>query len=292
MQFSATANIPPDVLFFYAFGMFFLFPYTLYFLFRKQRPMAVRCLVIIGLLHAITAMLWIGEPACIAFIICVTAIGTFEVISIRYKHIVKYLLIPLTILVTISVGLLDLYYWWIFWILGVFIVFFGKPGSAFISPYLASFSILVVGLGAAALIKLALINPAHWVILMLSVQMNDSFSMLAGRKFGRHKPFPGLSPDKSVEGYFGGALGISITFWGLISFVPLLSEHSVGRYLLFGLILWVMGNFGDLLFSKFKRTLFVKDFSNLLPQHGGVLDRFDSLLTVAPIWWLLIMIIE
>ena len=116
--------------------------------------------------------------------------------------------------------------------------------------------------------------------------MNDTGAYLCGSLLGRHKLFPRVSPGKSWEGSIGGGLlvvGIAILIWWL------LDRYTVGQANLgmwhwagLGLTVVVFGTWGDLVESLFKRTLGIKDSGNILPGHGGMLDRFDSSLLAIP----------
>lgn len=109
---------------------------------------------------------------------------------------------------------------------------------------------------------------------------NDVFAYLVGMAFGRHPLFPRHSPKKSWEGFFGGVLG-ALCVGGVIAY---LSQGGIAWPLWLGLslVISVTGVAGDLVESMFKRAAGVKDSSNLIPGHGGVLDRFDAVLLSAP----------
>lgn len=118
----------------------------------------------------------------------------------------------------------------------------------------------------------------HWILyLLIDAMVTDMFAYFIGIKFGKHKLIPLVSPKKSVEGAIGGLVigsafasvyGIVLNVFG-INFPWIL-------VILISLSLSVVSQVGDLVFSKFKRSYGIKDFSNLFPGHGGVLDRFDS----------------
>lgn len=123
----------------------------------------------------------------------------------------------------------------------------------------------------------------------------DSFAFLVGRKFGKHKMSPNISPKKSVEGAVGGilitaALNVFVMF--AFAFIAYLFDYtgfvsqSALKYLAIIPISWVLSvvsMFGDLAASVLKRNVGIKDYSNLLPGHGGIMDRFDSTVFVAPV---------
>lgn len=121
------------------------------------------------------------------------------------------------------------------------------------------------------------------------VWINDTFSYLTGSLFGKHKMTPVLSPGKTWEGFTGGILFSLLSGWG----IWLLSDMAT-LWAWFGISLLVcfLGLAGDLFESGLKRTVKVKNTSNLLPGHGGILDRFDSLLFVAPAVLILVVLIK
>lgn len=123
--------------------------------------------------------------------------------------------------------------------------------------------------------------------IFLIIWMNDSFAYLIGKQFGKNKLYPSVSPKKTVEGAIGGLV------FGLLAAVliaqidPLLSLY---QWLFLATVVVITGNLGDLLESKFKRVAGVKDSGAILPGHGGMLDRLDSLIFAAPFAYLLIII--
>lgn len=111
---------------------------------------------------------------------------------------------------------------------------------------------------------------------MASIWVNDSFAYIFGSRFGRTKLAPKISPNKSWEGFFGGMLG-SVLVWVLISLLGLMPV-PVPMAILTGIVLSIFGVIGDLFESRIKRSVGVKDSGNIMPGHGGLLDRHDSML--------------
>lgn len=109
-----------------------------------------------------------------------------------------------------------------------------------------------------------------------SLWLSDSFAYMVGSRFGKHKMVPKISPKKSWEGFFGGLLG-AIAVWVIIWWTGLY-EIDLWFAVLCGVVVSIMGVFGDLLESRIKRGVGVKDSGNLIPGHGGMLDRSDSLI--------------
>lgn len=138
-------------------------------------------------------------------------------------------------------------------------------------------------------------NDEHYrpllLLILLSVEMNDVFAFVVGKSLGRHKLAPNTSPNKTVEGSLGALVLTTLLVIGLGQWIYSpeyrlahgVTDDKVLRYLvLLGLIVGVVGQLGDLMLSSIKRDLGVKDFGTVIPGHGGLLDRFDSLILVAP----------
>ena len=107
--------------------------------------------------------------------------------------------------------------------------------------------------------------------------MSDTFALFVGSKIGRHKLCPAVSPNKTVEGMIGGvAFG---TFIGSMYFLTFINQSANAFYIvIISMALSLVAEFGDLVFSSIKRRYGVKDYGNIMPGHGGVLDRLDSIL--------------
>lgn len=138
---------------------------------------------------------------------------------------------------------------------------------------------LYIGLGMAHMVLIRqLANGQAWIwLVFVSTWGADSAAYLAGYTLGRHKLWPRHSPKKSWEGLFGGIGG------GLLGAAAIAAFSNLGliNLLLIGAIIPIAGLYGDISISMMKRHVGVKDSSNLLPGHGGVLDRIDSLLFVS-----------
>lgn len=109
-----------------------------------------------------------------------------------------------------------------------------------------------------------------------SLWVSDSFAYLVGSRFGKHKMAPKISPKKSWEGFAGGIAG-SVLIW-LIVVATGLTKLTPGYAVICGVVVSILGVFGDLIESRIKRGVGVKDSGNLIPGHGGMLDRCDSLI--------------
>jgi len=121
-----------------------------------------------------------------------------------------------------------------------------------------------------------------WIIfLFLCSWFSDILSYFIGSPFGKHKILPLVSPNKSWEGSFGGIAGALLA--AFVSRSILLKEVPLFHLLCLAILISVFGQIGDFVESSFKRQVSLKDSSSIIPGHGGVLDRFDSLLFSAPL---------
>ena len=151
---------------------------------------------------------------------------------------------------------------------------------------LASFAFALFGVCLGHLAFLA--NTAHYrpllVLILLTVAINDVAAFTTGRLFGRRRLCPNTSPNKTTAGAAGAMVTTALVMLlaGRLVFAGTPLDHP-GRLLLFGSLISVTGQFGDLVLSSIKRDLGIKDMDVVIPGHGGLLDRFDSLLLVAPV---------
>lgn len=142
--------------------------------------------------------------------------------------------------------------------------------------------IYYIGVPLASAAFAALLNPAVVLLMFVMIWLNDTGAYLVGCRFGRTKLFERISPKKTWEGAAGGALFAMIA--GVVA--PLLFDRiSMGCVtgMLMGLAVCVASTIGDLVESMIKRQEGVKDSGKLIPGHGGILDRIDSLLFTAPV---------
>lgn len=166
-------------------------------------------------------------------------------------------------------------------------------GALYIA-WLMSHFILLRGLDMplrpAPLTPLRLEAGAAWIVLVLAITwLQDTLAYFAGRYLGRHKMAPVLSPKKTWEGFAGGMLG-SVA-GGLLAVWLMGLPIGLGAGALLGVVGGVVGPLGDLAESWIKRQVDLKDASHLIPGHGGLLDRIDSLLFTGPILYYLIRLL-
>jgi len=134
-------------------------------------------------------------------------------------------------------------------------------------------------------------NILIW-LLFVSAWATDSMAYFTGMAIGKHKLCPKISPKKTVEGAIGGILGcvvFDILFIYIISRFNTFSVNYTNAIIL-ALLASVFSQIGDLAASRIKREYDVKDFGNLIPGHGGILDRFDSALLISPVVYYILLI--
>ena len=123
-------------------------------------------------------------------------------------------------------------------------------------------------------------NPKILISIFILIWTNDTFAYLVGKNFGKHKLFPIISPKKTIEGFVGGL------FFAIVSGM-ILSHFYIGAknfyfWIIIAIIVSIFSTLGDLIESKFKRVAGIKDSGKIMPGHGGILDRLDSIIFVIP----------
>jgi len=138
-------------------------------------------------------------------------------------------------------------------------------------------------------------NPKIIIGLFILIWTNDTFAYLVGKSIGKHKLFERISPKKTIEGFLGGVVFAALAGFLISKFYirpnPEFSGKSILIWMIIALIVSVFGTIGDLIESKFKRIAGVKDSGSIMPGHGGVLDRLDSVIFVAPVIYLFYQIL-
>jgi len=276
------------LLHFYLIGIFFYGLFLVIAIAQQKQELIYRTATLLLLLHIVCLALWQGALGWHIWVCSLLALGGYE-LSRQYQ-------IGMAKSIAIGVGLFCA-------------AFYGQPSLSahptllqlLILPASVSTVAIVFGPKAAlqktpclaAVIGLFLI-PCALLLMALAdlslgfalaplvlIQFNDSFSYLSGKRFGKTHLFPTISPGKTLEGYLLGSSGILLALVFLHTYIPVIHTSLAQDVVLF-LGVFIIGNAGDLIFSCLKRKLDIKDFGNLLPGHGGLLDRFDSILFIAP----------
>lgn len=150
--------------------------------------------------------------------------------------------------------------------------------------------ILIAKLGRTQLTSSSIHYPHIVIATFILIWTNDTFAYLVGKSLGKNKLFERISPKKTIEGFLGGVL-----FAVIASFI--ISQYYVTLlplwcWVIIAVLVSVFGTLGDLIESKFKRVAGVKDSGSIMPGHGGIFDRLDSIIFVAPLVYLFLKIIE
>jgi phosphatidate cytidylyltransferase len=139
-------------------------------------------------------------------------------------------------------------------------------------------------------------NPKIIIGLFILIWTNDTFAYIVGKSIGRTKLFEKISPKKTIEGFLGGILFAILAGYLISKYYikanPQFSERSILIWTSIAVIVGIAGTIGDLIESKFKRIAGVKDSGNIMPGHGGILDRLDSVIFVSPIIFLFYQILN
>ena len=208
------------------------------------------------------------------------AVGLFFAVAARYLHGGYANLFAVLFFVSFCLTV---------YLFGVY-VFAGKSFTVGEAGFTAAITVYI-SFGFASMTLLRDLQHGLYIFLLsfLIPWMSDSFAYFTGVFCGKHKLIPSVSPHKTVEGAIGGIIGAGLTtcLYGLI--VSKIVEITPNYLFLFvtGLFVAALSQVGDLVASLIKRQYGIKDYGKLLPGHGGIMDRFDSILITAPYLYLL-----
>jgi len=135
----------------------------------------------------------------------------------------------------------------------------------------------------------SLFQPRIIIGVFIIIWTNDTFAYIVGKSIGKNKLFEIISPKKTIEGFIGGLIFAVIAGILIENFYI---QKSMFFWIITALIIGVFGTIGDLIESKFKRQAAVKDSGKIMPGHGGILDRLDSIIFAAPFIYLFLQIIQ
>jgi phosphatidate cytidylyltransferase len=237
----------------------------------------------------------------------IAAISSYELLratgsAAAVKRLYIYAAVPALIIpAAVLIGPGDIIFRAVFFLLlavlfGDAVLTYGKEKSIKLSPLAAVlFGGAVIPYFLSAIVSLKLYENGRYFVLIpfIIAFVTDGGAYFTGVFFGKHRPFPYVSPKKTAEGCAGGiatviagmavygvilqyAGGIAVDFWALV---------------LYGLVGGIVTELGDLAFSLIKREFGIKDYGNLLPGHGGMLDRFDSMIFAAPAVYFLVVLL-
>lgn len=266
--------------------------------------MKTRIIVAVIFVPVIFVILFFLPPIVISLgIVGISAIASFELLratgSAALKRLCIYTALTAAIIpITVLLGLGDLVFRAVLFLF-IAILFADAVLSSQKAHTIKLSQLTAAVLGGviipyflSAIISLKLLGNGHFYVLIpfIIAFTTDGGAYFTGVFFGKHKAFPLVSPKKTVEGFVGGittcvasmvlygvilhlSTGFSVDFWALVTY---------------GLVGGIVTELGDLAFSLIKREFDIKDYSHLLPGHGGMLDRFDSMIFAAPVIFLLV----
>lgn len=144
------------------------------------------------------------------------------------------------------------------------------------------FGIIYIAIPFECIINIYEINTQSfnlvWIVFLIAFS-NDSFAYFIGKKIGKRKLIPNVSPNKTIEGSIGGVTGTIL----VLTLLSITTDLNTGIMIIIAVLGSITAQIGDLFASSIKRYSGLKDFSNIIPGHGGIIDRFDSILFVAPL---------
>ena len=253
-----------------------------------------RILVAILFMPAILFIFYAGDIALVSFLALVVFVQIYELREIFLKKgiVIPLIIIPAGVLVFIAV----IFYSFpqiLATLLIVFILVMGKDiisgrSQGSLNRVAATiFSIIYTSFFLASVYKIRLLDcGALLIISMISlIWITDSAAYFVGNTFGKHREIFKASPNKSLEGYIAGILAAFIGAYA----AAWIFDFTTIQAILLAISVGIFGQLGDLFESMLKRDVGIKDSSTILPGHGGVLDRFDSLQIAAPVFYLLLI---
>jgi len=155
-------------------------------------------------------------------------------------------------------------------------------------------SVVYIALPYTLIVMIPFINNEYEYVnttilgVFILVWVNDTFAYLIGSNFGKHKLLKRISPNKTWEGFLGGMI---FTLLGAYVLAHYFTKLNFGNWVVFAFIVSIFGVLGDLIESMFKRQAGIKDSSNMIPGHGGFLDRMDSVIFAAPFIFIYLLIV-
>ncbi len=250
---------------------------------------------VIALAVFLPILIFSGTPALVVFTVLAVAISTFEMCGCMRQRKKLYIFIPAEIYaVSCALAVRLAKNFCEFYVIATMLFAFYAIGVAMFSKGHYTFeeaisiifgnAYLVFGYCSIVLVR----DLEHGVylfwLIFIAAWLSDSGAYFIGVKFGKHKLIPDISPKKTVEGLIGGVVCCMLMFLVYGDIVTLAATDRVANIfalLVAGAVLSLISVFGDLLASYIKRRYKIKDYGSLLPGHGGLLDRFDSVLAVS-----------
>ena len=260
-----------------------------------NRNLIIRTISGIIYVGIIVVACMLGNPGVIALSMVMAILAMCEY-KAMYKDRVGVTAIPLVIDVIAAASMASPLWGWAVALLCLLcrmaVMVYDKRRQAVSAFMVGASGYLYIGMPMAAMSVVGLINPMYLLCIFITIWLNDTGAYCVGSLFGKHKFFPRVSPKKSWEGFFGGlafsaGFGCLLAFcgWTLADFSGV--AHREAFWIVSSILTALAATIGDLFESALKRHLGLKDSGKMIPGHGGILDRIDSLLFAAPVALLL-----
>lgn len=253
-----------------------------------MRETIIRSLSGVAYIILLSGAVFFSHNTLYSFFAVAGLFGTFEYIKLTGLNKTIALLFTLALLVTfyfiqglswlnfilVVLSLLAVWY-------GIYFLFSKKITITFTAKWLLLLGYIIIPFLLLTQIPFATLQyqPQHLFAFFILIWINDTFAFVLGKLFGRHKLMPRISPKKTVEGFFGGLVFTIIG--GMLTGLFYLNESGL-FWAILAAVVSITGPLGDLFESKLKRLKGVKDSGQIMPGHGGVLDRLDSVIFSAP----------
>ncbi|EHO48545.1 phosphatidate cytidylyltransferase [Lentilactobacillus kisonensis] len=253
----------------------------------RQRVITAVVALIIFIPIIILGHIWIDIAAMALGIVAVSEVLIMKKrILVSAESIIAYLGVSVLILPDTWTAILpgkveQNFVFFLFVLMLLLLTVFSKNLFTFDDAGVISLGMLYVGMGFHYFILARGVSLIVLLYALFIVWSTDSGAYIFGRLFGKHKLAPRISPNKTWEGSVYGSLAATVICSIFVFFFPI-EGYSLLQMIIITVILSIAGQFGDLIESALKRYYGVKDSGKILPGHGGILDRFDSLLFVLP----------
>lgn len=208
----------------------------------------------------------------------------YEAINKKYDKPIYWVgyLVVICILLGIYLNFEGLYFLSLMYIAVIFLLAYNlfSKSNRLMASAMTILGVIYIGIGFSHLMLLEELNQPYLLLIPFIICWGtDTFAYFTGKFFGRKKLFPRVSPKKTIEGALGGIIGSVLINY---IFVYFFIKDILLIIIIISLFGSVLSQIGDLIASKIKRICGIKDFGNILPGHGGIIDRFDSALITIP----------
>ncbi len=271
-------------------------------------------LILIAIPVCIFSDTWIF-PAVVAFLSFTGTLEMLSCIGVKKKWFVSVPLLAVSAAVPLLVRIIDgmadssdtargeflsvfcsIMFFLMIYLLAVHVFYMRRVNIYDVSTAFVTTVYIVMGFSSILLLRYEPHGVYYFLVPVAAPFLCDIFAYLIGRKFGKKKLIPTISPNKTVAGSLGGTLFCTFfcTVYGIIlrNFFDHTDVIPVWSFAVGGAMIAVISQIGDLVASSIKRTNGIKDYGKIFPGHGGVMDRFDSVIPTAPLFLVIVIIVD